>query len=338
MKLRLIVPIFIIAFLASFFLYRLSDFDLSGYPDQRIIQINYHHQILEGTLLFPPNKEHSPTAVILVHGDGPQDRFSDGGYTPLIKHLLKNGIAVFSWDKPGVGSSQGNWLAQTMHDRANETAFILELLRLQPELKNSRIGLMGFSQAGWVIPQASHLSKPDFSLLLGPAINWREQGFYYIYQRLKLSGLECSQITSQLQHERTNYDKVFTQSEIVKPCESICTRFDFERRNALIDATNDITNMVTPVMILVGKDDINVDPLQTVQVWSSNLPKQTPHCIKIVRNATHSLLNSDWFNYQQASQWPWWHEALFILAGSSAYSPNVLNDISDWVLHQQCHN
>lgn len=338
MKSCLIISLFIFVFLTLLFLYRLSTFDLTDYPDQRIILINYNQDSLEGTLLYPPNMDHSPTVVILVHGDGPQDRFSNGGYIPLVRNLLKNGIAVFSWDKPGVGLSQGNWLAQSMRDRANETAFILEILRQQPELKNSKIGFMGFSQAGWVIPHASQLSKPDFTLLLGPAINWREQGFYYTYQKLKLAGWDNLHIESELQHNRTDYDKTFTQAETLKPCQSICNRLDFERRNALIDATEDIAEMASPVMVLIGEDDINVDPFQTVQVWSSALPKQTPHCIKIVKNSTHSLLNSRWFNYQQTSQWSWWREALFILAGSFAYSPDVLNDITDWVLHQQCHD
>ncbi|MCS5992147.1 hypothetical protein LNP02_28885 [Klebsiella variicola subsp. variicola] len=89
------------------------------------------------------------------HGDRPQDRWSEGGYILLVNFLISQGIAVFSGDKPGVGQSTGNWLAQTMSDRSEEAVIALQKLREQPELKNSRGGYLGFSQAGWVVPLAS---------------------------------------------------------------------------------------------------------------------------------------------------------------------------------------
>ena len=59
-------------------------------------------------------------AVVLVHGDGPQDRRASGGYAPLINWSLDAGIAVASWDKARIGMSGGNWLDQSMSDRAAE--------------------------------------------------------------------------------------------------------------------------------------------------------------------------------------------------------------------------
>lgn len=83
-----------------------------------------------------------PVAIHLVHGDGPQDRWSEGGYIPLVKFLVSQGIAVFSWDKPGVGNSTGNWLAQTMSDRAEEAVLALKKLREQPELKKVAVVIL----------------------------------------------------------------------------------------------------------------------------------------------------------------------------------------------------
>ena len=57
---------------------------------------------------------------VIIHGDGPQDRYSDNSYQPLFNALLDAGIAVFSRDKAGIGSSQGNWLHQSMDDRAEK--------------------------------------------------------------------------------------------------------------------------------------------------------------------------------------------------------------------------
>ncbi|WP_447877297.1 alpha/beta hydrolase family protein [Serratia fonticola] len=166
-----------VSFLVVFSLIRLSEFELSDDAHQRTINFEHHQDILEGTLILPPGKI-SPPLVVLVHGDGAQDRWSEGGYIPLVKFLVAQGIAVYSWDKPGVGASSGNWLAQTLSDRADEAASALRKLKQEPEFKHSDIGFLGFSQAGWVVPKASQQVKTDFVILVGAAINWRAQGIF----------------------------------------------------------------------------------------------------------------------------------------------------------------
>jgi alpha-beta hydrolase superfamily lysophospholipase len=58
------------------------------------------------------------------------------------------------------------------------------------------------------------------------------------------------------------FDRQFTEEAVVLPCNSRCTRQDFEW-NALADATKDISGTHTPVLILMGKDDRNVDSDET---------------------------------------------------------------------------
>ncbi|EAQ6245697.1 alpha/beta hydrolase [Salmonella enterica] len=319
-----------IIFFTLFFI-RLSDFDLSGYGQQRVISFNHHQDVLQGTLILPPDKVHPPL-VLIIHGDGPQDRWSGDGYLPLVKFLILQGIGVFSWDKPGVGASTGNWLAQTMSDRAEEVALALNTLKEQPELKGSRTGYLGFSQAGWVVPLASKLTTPDFVVLVGAAINWRKQGMYYTGQRLKAEGHSAVDIQNALKAD----DRLYTEEMVSRSCISRCTRHDFERRNSLADATDSISELHTPVLILMGQDDRNVDPNETVMVWDRALPSHTPRCIRIVAGATHGLLRSTWFDYQLISQWPLWKQGLFLLLGRYAYSPGALDIISRWISNQEC--
>lgn len=77
-----------------FLLTRLSDFELSGYGQQHTVSFKHNNDVLVGTLILPPSMV-SPPFVLLVHGDGPQDRWSEGGYIPLVKFLVSQGIAVF---------------------------------------------------------------------------------------------------------------------------------------------------------------------------------------------------------------------------------------------------
>lgn len=323
------------AILFIFLLSRLSDFELSGEGQQRTISFKYNNDVLEGTLILPSDKV-SPPFVLLVHGDGPQDRWSEGGYIPLVKFLVSQGIAVFSWDKPGVGGSAGNWLAQTMSDRAEEAASALQNLREQPELKKSRGGYLGFSQAGWVVPQASQLTTTEFAVLIGAAINWRNQGIYYTGQRLKAEGHAMPYILEAKKYEAQVFDRQFTEQAATLPCNSQCTRQDFERRNSRADARKDVSVLQTPVLILMGKDDRNVDPDETVAVWAETLPSGTSRCIRELPGATHGLLRSEWFDYQLSSQWPLWKQGLFLLSGRYAYSPGALRTVSSWILNQDC--
>ena len=314
---------------------RLVNFDANSIGQQRTLRFEHLDDSLAGTLILPPGKV-SPTVVLLVHGDGAQDRWSEGGYLPLVNFLVSQGFAVFSWDKPGVGESRGNWLAQTMADRADEAAAMLINLRREPELKNSQAGFLGFSQAGWVVPSASEQARADFAVLVGPAINWREQGTYYLRQRLLLEGASVQAIADASAQDTADFDRQFTPFSTSRPCAARCTREDFERRNALADARTAISTMSTPVMILMGSDDRNVDPHQTLTVWQATLPQQTPRCLRLVMGATHGLLRSRWFDYQLSSQWPWWKTGMFLLAGQESYAPGALSEIADWAAERQC--
>lgn len=59
--------------------------------------------------------------IVFVHGDGAQEATQNGGYKPLMERFAKQGYISVSWDKLGVGKSSGNWLNQSMDDRANRS-------------------------------------------------------------------------------------------------------------------------------------------------------------------------------------------------------------------------
>ncbi|ODC02919.1 hypothetical protein BFW38_04475 [Terasakiispira papahanaumokuakeensis] len=325
----------VVVVLVSFVVIRFLEFDLSGTGTHKYLSFTHKGDELKGTLILPSNKP-SPPFVLLVHGDGPQDRWSNEGYTPLVNFLVSQGIAVFSWDKPGIGQSTGNWLSQTMADRAEEAALAMQRLRQLPELKKSRGGYLGFSQAGWVVPEASQRAKTDFVVLIGAAINWKAQGLYYMKARLEHEGLAAADIATAIQQESEAFDAQYTQAATMQPCSSQCTRQDFERLNARSDAKQSITSMQSPVLLLMGGNDRNVDPDTTVSVWRQLLPQRVPRCIKKVPEATHGLLRSALFDYQLPSQWPLWKEGLFVFLGPYAYSPEALNTIAMWIKQRQC--
>ena len=121
-----------------------------------------------GDLRFPSSVGQYP-AIILVHGSGDATRDGAVNFLPLIELFLRNGYAVFSWDKPGSGDSKGDFdSGYTLTQRAQILAEGTSALCEHPQIDETNIGVWGVSQAGWVIPLALELTdKIAFMIVVG---------------------------------------------------------------------------------------------------------------------------------------------------------------------------
>ncbi|SBS29989.1 Alpha/beta hydrolase family protein [Marinomonas spartinae] len=319
----------------------LKDFDLS---DANVTKISFasSNNTLQGSLVLPKNVTAPPIALI-VHGDGAQTRFENSNYLPLVNSLLKDGIGVFSWDKPGVGQSTGAWLQQSMSDRSDEVRAAYNKIHSLPALKNSPIGFLGFSQAGWVLPITDNEMKPAFTVIVGGAVSWRHQGAYYTKRQLEDQGLSPEQVSQKVAANLKNNDETFGNPNTATPGmrpKMNPDRFDFVVRNYNSDASPYLGSMQGPVLALWGADDKNVDPLYNQAIYKQKLHPDQEQVTAIIKHATHGLLKAQWFNYQLPSEWPLWRKGLFILMGRDAYAPRALDTIGMWinkVTHQQAN-
>ncbi len=139
--------------------------------------------VLAGTIHQPPN---AYGAVVIVHGSGQESRM-----TQFAALLAKHGIAVLTYDKRGVGASDGvyagpevgtnNIDSANLHLLAKDASAAVNLLHQRN--KDIPIGLVGFSQAGWIIPIAAHQNPlVEFMVLFScPTINTLEQLRFQFY-------------------------------------------------------------------------------------------------------------------------------------------------------------
>ena len=129
--------------------------------------------ILAGTI-FKPTPSHA--SLVLVHGSGQEKRM-----ITMAKLLAGQGITVLTYDKRGVGESGGIYAGPEVGtnniDSANLNLLALDASEASKTLlahlpgKHGTVGLMGFSQAGWVIPMAAPLSvlySGEFKILGNP--------------------------------------------------------------------------------------------------------------------------------------------------------------------------
>ena len=150
---------------------------------------------LTGTVYLPDAEPPHP-AVLMLHGSGPADRDSGDFFPPIREAFLAAGIAVFSWDKQGIGGSDGDWRNQTIPDRALEAQAAVEAVQLQPEIDPDRIGVWGHSQGGWVGPLLA-AREPGIAALVihsGTGLTPSEQDHVGMEQTLRRDGASDDEV------------------------------------------------------------------------------------------------------------------------------------------------
>ena len=140
---------------------------------------------LVGTLFQP---EHPRAAVVIVHGSGQEKRMAD-----FATRLAKDGIAVLTYDKRGVGESGGvyagpevgtnNVDAANLEVLAADAGAAVDTLVARLPSRRTPVGLVGFSQAAWIIPLAArkHSAVQFMVFFSGPVVTAREQLRFQFY-------------------------------------------------------------------------------------------------------------------------------------------------------------
>jgi pimeloyl-ACP methyl ester carboxylesterase len=222
-----------------------------------------------------------------------------------------------------------------MSDRAAEALAALARVRMAPGVAGHKVGFLGFSQGGWVIPRAASEGDPDFSVIIGGAVNWRRQGMYYTRLRLADEGLARAEIDVRVREQYQKNDKVFGPLKDQDAAHAFPdmdrAHFNFVLKNYNEDVTPALKTMKGPVLAVWGAQDVNVDAAEDSNVYRAQFAGASGRQVVVVPNATHGLLRAGLFNYQLLSQWPRWKTYLFVALGRHAYAPGTLAFISGWI-------
>src|SRR5215211_4850637 len=126
-------------------------------------------------------------AVAFVDGSGPAERDS---FEEEAEALARAGFAGLGWDKPGCGSSGGDWRDQSLQDRASEALAAVGCLAAQEGVDPTRVALLGGSQGGWVGPLAASMSEGVAAVisLSGPGVSPYDQEAYRVEHLLRDAG------------------------------------------------------------------------------------------------------------------------------------------------------
>lgn len=134
-----------------------------------IITLGPEH--LGATLTLPQTGAPPYPAVVLVHGSGAATRRS---LAYLRDQALALGLATLAYDKRGTGVSSGVYQRfsvagseRIFADLAQDAAAAHRWLAAQPEIDPARVGYLGASQAGWIMPLAAEETGAAFLIAAG---------------------------------------------------------------------------------------------------------------------------------------------------------------------------
>jgi hypothetical protein len=129
--------------------------------------------VLAATLYRPAGAKGNLPAVVVGHGSGKVTRKN----TFWTNAALSTGLAALVFDKRGAGDSTGKFMEwetektpEIFQQLAMDMIHATRWLSKQPGIDGSRIGLMGGSQAGWIMPLAASQEPMIKFVIIGEGV------------------------------------------------------------------------------------------------------------------------------------------------------------------------
>jgi dienelactone hydrolase len=243
----------------------------SGPGPHRII-LQSRDATLAATLVLPqaPSRSRSPAAV-MVHGSG---RVTAAELAGPADRLRRMGLAVVTYDKRGVGASTGEYStigpqnSERMFDLlARDALAAVAALKARRDVDPDRIGLVGFSQAGWIAPLAASMSEDIAFLVLvsGPAVSVGEEIAY-----------------SRLAGEDPGSEQGLSDEEIERRMRGFRGPHGFEPLPIL-------SELRTPSLWVLGEQDRSIPLRRTVESLTRLKQAGRPISLHVIPGVNHRL-------------------------------------------------
>lgn len=279
-----------------------------NYKEENLNFISYGNKI-SGKLITPQKQYGNKMPVIVfVHGSGPENYSSSDNYRYMWEQFTKIGFACYSWDRPGVGNSEGKWFELGIKERAAETISAVNMLKMVDKIDSIKIGFWGISQAGWVIPEIAASIKPAFVIeISSPVTTIIKEEIYRVKARMgagKFSRNDINNAISYTKNLKRLVDKNRPYEEFVELQNKIKNakwadyvgRGDetiYQYLTALLkeDKEPDLDKLKCPVLAIWGANDLVVPPKESAIFFKRRMSDiNNPNVIvKIIPDADHTI-------------------------------------------------
>ena len=262
-------------------------------------------------LTWVPDAPGPLPGVVLVDGSG-DGACDDWGEWP--ERFAACGAVVLAHDKPGCGGSPGDWLDQTFEDRARESLAALAVLRGHPACSGRPVGLLGFSQGGWIALLAATQGDVGFVVSVsGPGVTPAAQERDRIERGLWARGSDPDAVaeamdwiderTRRLLSEEPVEDVLADQQLLAERSWYPGATEYFDNLPALsflarlldFDPVPVLQRVSCPALALFGASDPLVPVMPSVAAYAASLPRLPgdPHGIAVFPGADHGPFTAD---------------------------------------------
>ena len=239
--------------------------------DHREVSVHFTCEgaVLAGTIYLPLKNGQHP-AVVWLHGSGEQPRLT---YGPLVTAYINDGIAFFTYDKRGIGESEGECCPDVdghFNLVTADAVGAVNAARSYSGIDPDQVGFLGASAAGWVAPRAAETSgHVAFIAIASPGV----------LQHSVVAKFEEYTGGSESTEPRPS------EAEIAKKVAS------FDRSG--FDPKPYLEKLDVPALWLFGGADRNVPPIQSVAELRSIKQEQGKDwTIVVYPGAGHGLFDS----------------------------------------------
>jgi dienelactone hydrolase len=261
---------------------------------------------LAGTLIAP-NAAGKHAAVILVHGSGAENREF---ILPFARFLVRRGVAVLGYDKRGVNGSSGDWQTASFEVLAGDVVAAFDYLETRSDIDASRIGLLGVSQAGWIMPLAAVRAR-DLAFLIsisGAGVPPAETTLDQARNEMTASGMKPQSVAEVIELMKLQYRFARTgegwddyaaartalaarmgQPPPAYPGTRDHPRWQSMRLTYFYDPAPTLRQLRTPVLAIFGALDDNILAEKNKAAWEAALKAggHPDYTLRILSGANH---------------------------------------------------
>lgn len=264
-----------------------------------------------GTLITPTAGQEHP-AIILLHGSGPMNREY---MLPFARFLVRHGMAILTYDKRGVASSDGDWATASFEDLAGDVIAAFKYLQTRTDIDHGQIGLLGLSQAGWIMPLAAVREKRIAFLISisGPGIPPTETTIDHARNEMEAQGMAAPVVAQIIGLMRLQYHYAHTGEgweEYFEARQALVRRmgaapetfpgrknhphWQVIRQSYFYDPAPTLRQLQSPTLALFGELDNNVLPEKNMAAWNTALEhgRNPDYTLRILPKANHIMMEA----------------------------------------------
>ena len=304
---------------------------------------------LGGTLTYPKGFKTGMPVVLMVTGSGQQNRDEElMGHKPFLviaDYLARHGIATLRYDDRGVGKSTGNMAMITLQSNMLDAEAGIDYLKSTK--KFGKIGVLGHSEGGIISYMLAARGKADFVVsLAGPVLTGDSVLLMQNRDVLTAAGLDkdnvekyATALSRVFKYRMSEQKMKFSDKpESLVPMLTMDIALLPELRKNLIetvkmvdspwlvsylkyDPATDIRKINSPVMLIIGDNDKQVNATANIQAAGNNLPKavKTKSLLKAYPTLNHLFQPSETGSPGEYAKI------------ETTISEEVLDDITSWI-------